>query len=82
VRLASGFGTDDPRPELGTGIADSGAEGRPDLGSVHAVDGHHAGVPRDSGRGTPWTMSGSGWVASERNAYSGGVKAAEAYREP
>jgi hypothetical protein len=51
-------------------------------GRVHPGAGYPAGVPRDSGRGTPRAMTGPGWAASERSAYSVGVNAVEAYREP
>jgi hypothetical protein len=60
VRPASWFGSDDPHRERGAGRADSGAAGPEDLGvrrryngRVHPGAGYPAGVPRDSGRGTP-----------------------------
>jgi hypothetical protein len=60
VRPANGFGTEDHRRERGANRVGSRVAGPEDLGArrryngrVHPGAGHPAGVPRDSGRGTP-----------------------------
>jgi hypothetical protein len=65
VRLASWFGTDDPRRERGAERADSGTAhseylgvNRQCKGRVHPGAGYPAGLPRDSGHGMPWATTG------------------------
>jgi hypothetical protein len=56
VRLASWFGTDDPRRERGAERTDSGTARSEYLGISGA--GNPAGLPRDSGCGMQWTTTG------------------------
>jgi hypothetical protein len=64
VRLASWFGTDNPRRERGAEKADSGTARSEYLGvrrrykgRIHPGAGYPAGLPRDSGRGMPWATT-------------------------
>jgi hypothetical protein len=87
-RRASWFGTVDPRRERGAERADSGTARSEYLdvrrrckGRVHPGAGYPEGLPRDSGRGMPRATTGQNEV-SVRSAYSVGVNAVEACREP
>jgi hypothetical protein len=68
--LQSWFGTDDPRRERSAERADSGTARSEYLGvrrrckgRVHPGAGYPAGLPRDSGRGTPWATTGQDEVS-------------------
>jgi hypothetical protein len=87
VRLASWFGTDDPRRERG---ADSGTARSEYLGvhrrckgRVHPGAGYPAGLTRDSGLGMPWATTGQDEV-SVREAPTASVlmrwRSIESYR--
>jgi hypothetical protein len=89
-RRASWFVTDDPRRERGAERADSGTACSEYLGvrrrckrKFNPGAGYPAGLPRDSGRGTPWATTGQDEV-SVREAPTASVltrsKPAESHR--